>query len=219
MDGLEGVVREALLAEMRGSRWLLRVGSVVAGVSNRHVHLSREHLESLFGRGYELRRLRDLRQPGQFACEEKVLLASPFGVLEGVRVLGPLREETQVELSPSDARRLGVEIPLVRSGSRVELSSPLVLVGPKGSVEVRRGVGVAWRHVHLSPQEASEMGLRDGDEVCAEVAGDRGVLFRRVWVRVSPSFVGEFHVDVDEANACGLKTGDRVDLLVERVIG
>jgi putative phosphotransacetylase len=112
----------------------------------------------------------------------------------------------------TDARRLGVSLPLVRSGSTVETPG-ILLVGPEGSISCTSGVGIAWRHMHLSPEEADCMGLQDNDEVDVEVGGDRGLVFRRVWVRVRSDMLSEFHVDVDEANSCGLKTGDRVTVL------
>ncbi len=186
---------------------------VVAGVSNRHVHLSQADLEVLFGPGHELTRLRDLRQPGQYACEETVTVVTSGGVLEKVRVLGPVRERSQFELAASDARKLRINPPLARSGSGGACPSVL-LVGPAGSVHLFEGIGLAWRHVHLSPSEAVLLGLEDGTEVDVEIAGDRGLVFRRVWVRVREGFLSEFHVDLDEANACGLKTGDMVRVMV-----
>lgn len=185
---------------------------VVAGVSNRHIHLSAADLETLFGKGHELTKTKDLRQPGQYACEEVVTVVTPGGVLEKVRVLGPVRDRSQFELSASDARKLRIKAPLARSGSDASCPSVL-LVGPKGTVNLTEGVGLAWRHVHLSPEEAALLGLSDGQEVDVEVSGDRGVIFRKVWLRAKKGFVSEFHVDLDEANACGLKTGDRVRIL------
>jgi len=186
---------------------------IVVGVSNRHVHLSREHVDILFGEGYELTKIRDLRQPGEFAAKETVTVATAGGVLENVRILGPIREKTQFELSASDARKLRIGVPVIKSGSSHKLSSPVLLIGPKGSVSLTEGVGIAWRHIHLSPEEALALGVENGQEVDVEVKGDRGIIFRKVWVRVSDRFVSEFHVDVDEANACGLKTGDYVQIV------
>lgn len=188
---------------------------IIAGVSNRHVHLSREHADVLFGKGYIPEKSRELRQPGQYACKETVNIVTHEGVLERVRLLGPIRKNTQVELSMSDARRLGVSLPVMRSGNETKTSS-IFLIGPKGDVELTSGVGIAWRHIHLSPSEASAMNLRNGDEVDVEVEGDRGVIFRKVWVRVGSDMLSEFHVDIDEANACGLRTGDLVKILWKR---
>ncbi|MBO8154648.1 PduL/EutD family phosphate acyltransferase, partial [Thermovirga sp.] len=125
----------------------------------------------------------------------------------------PIREKTQFELSASDARKLRIDVPVVKSGSSHKLESPILLIGPKGSVSLTEGVGIAWRHIHLSPEEALALGVENGQEVDVEAKGDRGIIFRKVWVRVSDRFVSEFHVDVDEANACGLKTGDYVQIV------
>lgn len=185
---------------------------VVVGVSNRHLHLSREHADILFGKGYQPEKIRDLRQPGQFACKETVTLAARAGCLTNVRLLGPIRERTQVELSMSDARKLGLDLPLMKSGVAEE-ASEVVLIGPCGSVRCSRGIGVAWRHLHLSPAEGKSFGLADGDEIDVETEGSRSVVFRKVWVRVRDDMLSEFHIDVDEANAAGLSTGDKVRLL------
>jgi len=202
---VEAVVRR-ILKEMTADRL------VVAGVSNRHLHLSREHADLLFGPGYEPERLRELRQPGQFACRETVVLATGKGSIENVRLLGPIRSKTQVEISSSDARRLGISLPLMKSGTPGR-TPEVVVIGPKGSIVLTEGIGIAWRHLHLSPAEAESFGLKDGDEVDVEAGGERGIVFRKVWVRVGEGMVSEFHVDVDEANSCGLETGDRVRVL------
>lgn len=186
---------------------------VVAGVSNRHLHLTAVDVETLFGKGYTLTKVRDLRQPGQYACKETVTLVAASGVLENVRILGPLRKNTQVEMAMSDARKLHIDIPLLKSGSS-QTCPPIVVLGPKGHIVLTKGVGMAWRHLHFSPAEAEVLGLKDNQEVDVKVYGDRGLMFKRVWVRVGPEFISEFHVDIDEANACGLKTGDYVRILI-----
>ena len=205
-DLIERVTRRVLLS-LEGDPRL-----VVAGVSNRHVHLCPRHVEALFGPGHRLERMKDLRQPGQYACKETVTIATHDGCLEKVRLLGPIRAETQVELSASDARRLGLTLPLMKSGSGAE-TPEVVLIGPRGSATCSRGVGVAWRHLHLSTAEGEVFGLSDGDEADVETTGDRSVVFRRVWVRVGETMLSEFHVDTDEANAAGLSTGDMVRVL------
>ena len=205
LEAIEAVVRR-ILKEMTKDRL------VVAGVSNRHLHLSRGDADLLFGPGFEPERLRDLRQPGQYACRETVLLATGKGSIENVRLLGPVRGRTQVEISTSDARRLGITLPLMKSGTPGR-TPEVVVIGPRGSIVLTEGIGIAWRHLHLSPAEAESFGLKDGDEVDVEAGGERGVVFRKVWVRVGERMVSEFHVDVDEANACGLETGDMVRVL------
>lgn len=186
---------------------------VMAGVSNRHVHLCREHVDALFGAGYELNVQKMLRQPGEFASKETVNVVTYGGTISGVRVLGPVRTRSQFELSPSDARVLKIKPPMVKSGSSVKGPS-VTLVGPAGTVLLDQGVCFAWRHVHLSPAEAAPLGLKDGDTASVEVLGERSVVFQNVWIRVNPNFLSEFHVDTDEANGCGLNSGDMVRICV-----
>jgi putative phosphotransacetylase len=206
-DGeLVGTITRKILRGLAPDRF------VMAGVSNRHLHLSRRDADVLFGVGHEPEILRELRQPGQYACRETVALATRGGYLENLRLLGPIRDETQVELSASDARGLGISLPLMRSGQGGE-TPEVTLIGPRGSIVCSRGVGLAWRHLHLSPSEGKFFGLADGEEVDVETLGERAVLFRRVWVRVRDDMISEFHIDTDEANAAGLSTGDRVRVL------
>lgn len=186
---------------------------VVAGVSNRHVHLCREHVNALFGVDYELGVQKMLRQPGEFAAVETVNVVTYGGSISGVRVLGPVRTRSQFELSPSDARVLRIKPPMVKSGSSVNGPS-VILVGPKGTVLLDEGVCFAWRHVHLAPEEAAPLGIKDGDTASVEVMGERGAVFQNVWMRVNPNFRSEFHVDTDEANGCDLSSGDMVRICV-----
>ncbi|AKX96593.1 phosphate propanoyltransferase [Neomoorella thermoacetica] len=185
---------------------------VPVGVSGRHVHLTREHLQTLFGPGYELTKLRDVVQPGQFAAKETVTIVGPKGVLEKVRVLGPLRSYTQVEISRTDSFKLGVNPPIRDSGDH-EGSPGCVLVGPAGVVTLKQGVIIALRHIHMHTDEAKRYGLKDKDLVTVQVGGERGLIFTNVLVRVNPNFRLEFHVDTDEANACLLNNNDMVQVL------
>ncbi|AKX93953.1 phosphate propanoyltransferase [Moorella thermoacetica] len=185
---------------------------VPVGVSGRHVHLTREHLQTLFGPGYELIKLRDVVQPGQFAAKETVTIVGPKGVLEKVRVLGPLRSYTQVEISRTDSFKLGVNPPIRDSGDH-EGSPGCVLVGPAGVVTLKQGVIIALRHIHMHTDEAKRYGLKDKDLVTVQVGGERGLIFTNVLVRVNPNFRLEFHVDTDEANACLLNNNDMVQVL------
>lgn len=182
---------------------------VPVGISNRHVHLSRHDMDTLFGPGSELTRMKALRQPGNFAAEETVTLRGPKGELPRVRILGPLRAETQVEISVADGIRLGVK-PILRISGDLDGSPGLVLVGPRGSVTLDRGAIVAWRHVHMLPEEAAKAGLSDGDIVDALVEGGRGGVMGNVVIRVAKSSVPELHVDVEEANAFCLHNNDMV---------
>ncbi|NLC76282.1 MAG: phosphate propanoyltransferase [Clostridia bacterium] len=185
---------------------------IPVGVSNRHVHLSQEHLEQLFGPGYELTIWKDLRQPGQYACKEVVSVVGTKGIIENVRVLGPVRKKTQVEISRTDAFKLGLKAPIRDSGDH-EGTSGCVLVGPKGMVSLNSGVIIAARHIHMTPVEAGQYGLHDKDRVSILVDGERGLVFNNVLVRVNKNFALELHLDVDEANSAWLNNGDKVTMI------
>ena len=186
--------------------------NIPVGVSARHVHLSQEHLELLFGSGATLHKKKDLSQPGQFAAEETVDLQGPKGTISGARVLGPVRPHTQVEVSKTDALKLGLNPPVRESGDI--LGTPgLILVGPQGQVELPYGVIVAQRHVHFSEEDAREFDVENGDELTVRCEGERSVLFEHVVARVSPSYDLDFHIDTDEANAAGLRSGDEVEVV------
>ena len=174
---------------------------VMVEVSARHIHLSQEHLEALFGEGYELTPKKDLSQPGQFACEERVKVVGAKKELAGVSILGPVRPETQVELSLTDARSIGVAAPVRESGD-VKGSGSCKLVGPKGEVELAEGVIVAKRHIHLTPADAEEFGVADKEIVNVKVETEgRSLIFGDVVVRVNPNFAAAMHIDTDESNA------------------
>ncbi|OHW62845.1 phosphate propanoyltransferase [Andreesenia angusta] len=181
-------------------------------LSNRHVHLSESDLEKLFGGGHSLCELKSLSQPGQFACEEKVDLVGPRGTIPGVRVLGPTRDITQVEISFADARKLGVDAPVKESGD-IEGSPGLKLVGPNGEVDMEQGAIVAARHIHFSDKDAEEFGVSDGEKVKIKTSGDRSLVFENVTVRVSPKYSLEMHVDLEEGNAAGVSNGDLVEII------
>ncbi|WP_455540045.1 phosphate propanoyltransferase [Terrisporobacter sp.] len=180
-------------------------------LSNKHIHLSQADLEALFGEGYELTHKKDLSQPGQFACEEMVEVVGPKGSTK-MRVLGPVRPESQVEVSLADARGLGIAVPVRQSGD-VEGTPGAKLVGPKGEVEMPRGVIVAARHIHMSEEDAEKFGVKDKDVVSVQTEGLRGVVFNNVLVRANPNFKLEMHVDLEEGNAAGVKNGDLVELI------
>jgi len=188
---------------------------IPVGVSNRHVHLCEKDFAALFGAEAArtgLSRLRDLSQPGQFVANEVVSLVGPKGSIPSVRVLGPLRARTQVEVSRTDAYTLGISPP-VRDSGDLDGSAPIAIVGPCGLVSLKEGAIIAVRHIHMTPEEASRWGLRDKDRVEVEVPGDRGLVFGRVLVRVDKSFRLEMHVDTDEANAALLRNGDLVEVV------
>lgn len=174
---------------------------VLVETSARHVHLTEEHIEILFGKGHALTHKKDLSQPGQFACEERVTVVGPKKSIANVIVLGPARPASQVEVSLTDARTLGVEAPVRESGD-VAGSGACKLVGPAGEVELTEGVIAAKRHIHLTPADAEGFGVADKEIVCVKVeSADRSMIFGDVVVRVSPKFAAAMHIDTDEANA------------------
>ncbi|MGY3723862.1 Propanediol utilization protein [Granulicatella balaenopterae] len=177
--------------------------NIPVGISNRHIHLSQETLERLFGEGYELTKLKDLSQPGQYACKETVMVCGPKGVIEKVRILGPVRKETQVEILVGDSFKLGVK-PVVRMSGKLEETPSVTLVGPKGSCELDRGVIVAQRHIHMLPSDAEALGVKNHDIVSLEVGGIRGGILNDVIIRAVPNSQLECHIDTEEANALGI---------------
>jgi acetate kinase len=193
----------------RGLTQRSRAKGILLEVSARHLHLSAEHLEALFGNGAVLHNEHELSQPGQYACAEKVNVVGPKGRIDGVRVLGPVRKQTQVEVSMTDTFTLGVKAPIRESG--VLAGSPgIVLEGPAGTVTIPEGLICAMRHIHMSPEEAALFGLRDKDVVRVRVPGDRELVFGDTVVRVRSDFRLAMHIDTDEANAADLKSGTTV---------
>jgi putative phosphotransacetylase len=185
---------------------------VPVAVSNRHVHLCTADVDSLFGRGYALRSQKNLNQPGQFACQETVTLTGPKGSIEKLRVLGPARSETQVEILQSDSFKLGIE-PAVRLSGDLAGTPGGVLTGPAGSVKLSRGVIVAARHLHMSAEEAGCYGLKSGELVSVKKGGERALLFCNVVVRAGEGHSLEAHIDIDEANAAGMLCGELLELI------
>ena len=175
---------------------------VKIGLSNKHVHLSQKDLDVLFGAGHELTPTKALVQPGQFAAEEKIDIVGPKNTIKGVRVLGPVRPETQVELALTDARGIGIKAP-VRESGKLDGTPGCKLVGPCGEVELEKGVIAALRHVHLNDEQAAEAGVKDGDWVSIKLGGERGLVFENVLVRAGEKHFAEVHLDTDEGNAAG----------------
>jgi propanediol utilization protein len=183
------------------------------GVSARHMHINEEHLERLFGSGYQLTKLRDLDQPGEFAANETVTVVGPKRRLfEEVRILGPARSFTQVELSFSDGVYLGMELPHRLSGD-IKDSAPLILIGPKGILHLPEGGIRAARHIHINPREASRLGLVDGQKVNVRSCGPLSITFNEVVIRMGDNLRLQMHIDTDEANAAGLRCGDPVRIV------
>lgn len=180
---------------------------VPVGISNRHVHVSQRDLEVLYGKGYQLKPTKELSQPGQFACEETVDLIGPKNTLSKIRILGPTRSATQVEISRTDGFILGLNPPIRDSGS-LSGSLGIIIAGPAGKIEIKEGVIIARRHLHLHTNEANELGLKDKDWISVRFEGERGLIFEHVLVRVHPNFKKDLHLDTDEANAANLSNGD-----------
>lgn len=181
------------------------------GISARHVHLTREAVDILFGKGYPLTKMKDLKQLGQYAANEKVEVIGPKGSFKTVRILGPERKVNQVELSATDCLKLGV-LPVLRDSGDIEGTPGATLVGPMGSITIDKGVLVATRHVHLCPETAASEGIINGEFLMARVDGDRETTFGKVLARVDKTFVDEFHLDTDEANASFAKGNQRIEL-------
>ncbi len=190
-------------------------GDVPIGVSNRHIHLTQEDVETLFGKGYELTKIKDLKQPGQYACRETLTIVGPsMRPIEGVRVLGPVRRRSQVEISRTDSFQLKVKPPVRESGD-LDGSAPVTIIGPRGTVTLKEGCIIANRHIHMAPVDGARYGVIDGDYVTVDVEGDKKTRWYDVQVRVSPDFVLEMHVDTDDANAAAVGNGALVRIVKE----
>ena len=202
-----------------GAAEVRRAGPIPLAISARHVHLDRKTMDVLFGSGSEMSVFRPLIQPGQFAADQEVALVGPRGRIEGVRVLGPLRRATQVEISRTDEFRLGVDAPIRRSG-QLSGSAPITLVGPAGTLHLEEGLICARRHIHMTPTDADAYGVADGDEVEIRIdGGPRDLTFGDVLIRVRDSFQLEMHIDTDEANAAELSRGASGDLVYSSPAG
>lgn len=180
--------------------------AIPLGVSARHLHVSREDLEALFGPGYELTVFKELGQPGQYAANERVTLVGPKRQMENVRILGPVRPSSQIEISLTDSVALGIQAPVLYSGNLAG-SGTLTVVGPHGTVEMKEKVIVAGRHLHCTPAEAAELGIKDNELINIRCGDTRSVIFEKVLVRAKSDFALEFHLDTDEANAAGVRGG------------
>lgn len=186
---------------------------IPVGVSARHMHITQEHLERLFGNGHQLTKLRDLYQPGEFAANETVTVVGPKRRLfEQVRILGPIRSFTQVELSYSDGVYLGLDLPYRLSGD-IRGSAPLILIGPRGVLHLPEGGIRAARHIHINPQDARRFGVVSGQTVSVRTSGPMSLIFNNVVIREKEYLRLQMHVDTDEANAAGIRCGDTVELL------
>ena len=185
---------------------------VPIGVSARHIHLTQEHVEILFGKGYQLTKKKEL-MGGQFASNELVTIVGlKLRAIENVRVLGPVRSKSQVEISATDALKLGVKAPIRPSGE-IKGSAPIAVVGPKGVVYLEEGCIIAKRHIHMAPKDAQAAGVVDGEIVSVKADNERGTVFNQVQVRVDDSFTLEIHIETDEPNAAQISTGQTVTII------
>lgn len=202
---LEAVERQRASGERTGF-------FVPVGVSARHVHLTQAHVEALFGEGYRLTQKKEL-MGGQFAANETVTIVGlKLRAIENVRILGPVRSKSQVEISATDSIRLGVKAPIRESGN-IEGSAAIAVVGPKGAVYLDEGCIIAKRHIHMAPGDALAAGVHDGDVVSVKADNERGTIFNHVQIRVDDTFTLEMHIDTDEANAAKILTGDTVKIM------
>ncbi|QIC05167.1 phosphate propanoyltransferase [Brevibacillus sp. 7WMA2] len=174
--------------------------------SGKHVHLSRADIDTLFGQGYELTKMKDLSQPGQYACKERVTLIGPKGALHNVVVLGPERKETQVEIALTDSVALGVK-GIIKESGQLEGTPGIVIASATNMVQLQRGLIVAKRHIHMTPEDAKKHNVVNGETVQVKVFSNRPLIFDDVMIRVSPSYATFMHIDYDEANACGFTKG------------
>lgn len=202
------LVMEAIEKKENSSNGFL----VPIGVSARHIHLTQEHVETLFGKGYQLTKKKEL-MGGQFASNELVTIVGlKLRAIENVRVLGPVRSKSQVEISATDAIKLGVKAPIRQSGD-IKGSAPIAIVGPKGVLYLDEGCIIAQRHIHMAPKDAQAAGVHDGDIVSVKADNERGTVFNHVLIRVDDSFTLEMHIDTDEANAAKIATGQTVTII------
>ncbi|WP_312426106.1 phosphate propanoyltransferase [Lacrimispora sp.] len=210
MDKYEAVIK--LLMEAVKAETVTDEFRIPVGVSNRHVHLSQEDLDALFGKGYELTKMKELSQPGQYACKETVTVCGPKGAIEKVRILGPVRKQTQVEVLAADCFKLGKKSEPKMSGELAGTPG-ITLVGPKGSVQTKEGLIIAQRHIHMTPQDALKFGVHDGQTVSIQTEGIRGGIFHLTAIRVTETSSLECHLDTEEANAMGLGSSSGVTIV------
>ena len=211
---LEQLIKQAVMKEL-GKKPVEKKKfhkDIPIGISARHLHITKEHLEVLFGKGAELTFKKEL-MGGQFAANERVTIVGlNLRVIENVRILGPVRKETQVEISKTDARKLGLSAPIRPSGD-IKNSSPITIVGPKGAIYLQEGCIVAQRHIHMNENDANGFGVKDKEIVCVKsISDEREGTLNHVLIRVDPSFTLEMHIDTDEANAIGINPKDKVAL-------
>jgi putative phosphotransacetylase len=209
-DEVVKVLLEAL--KSNGTPAEKNADEIPVGVSNRHIHLSQVDLDSLFGAGYQLTQMKELSQPGQYACKETVTVCGPNGAIEKVRILGPVRGQTQVEILQGDCYKLGVKTQ-TRLSADLQGTAGVTLIGAKGSVQISEGLIIAQRHIHMSPENAVQFGVHDGQTVSIEIDGLRGGIYHNVAIRVTNSSALELHIDTEEANAMNIGSTTKIKII------
>lgn len=208
-DALATLLLEAI---KEGGDFTKESSSIPVGISNRHIHLSQADLETLFGAGYQMTKSKDLSQPRQYACKETLTIAGPKGAIEKVRILGPARSESQVEILQADCFKLGVSAPVRLSGD-LPGTPGITLIGPKGSILLSKGVLIAQRHIHMTLEDAKSFSVTDGEQVTIQIDGLRGGTYSNVVIRANNTSALEFHIDTEEANAMQLTSTSRIMIL------
>jgi putative phosphotransacetylase len=208
-DAVLKLLLEAAQSNLDLSEVKENMNEIPVGVSNRHIHLSQADLNSLFGEGYQMTKFKDLSQPGQYACKEMVTICGPKGAIEKVRILGPIRSKTQVEVLTGDSFKLGV-VSQARLSGDLNGTPGITLIGPKGSVQTTEGLIVAQRHIHMTIKDAQSFGVHDGQMVGIQVDGPRGGIYNNVAVRANDASALECHIDTEEANAMSLNSLSKI---------
>ena len=207
IEKITRIILDSLNKSKSGTGYLVPIG-----VSARHIHLTQEHVETLFGKGYQLTKKKEL-MGGQFASNELVTIVGlKLRAIENVRILGPVRKASQVEISATDAIKLGIKAPIRESG-KIEGSAPIAVVGPCGAIYLKEGCIIASRHIHMSPADAQAAGVKNGDIVSVKVDNERATTYDNVLIRVDPTFTLEMHIDTDEANAAKISTGMKAEII------
>ncbi len=208
-DALAALLLEAI---KEGGDFRKDTNAIPVGISNRHIHLSQADLDTLFGVGYQLTNTKDLSQPKQYACKETLTIAGPKGAIEKVRILGPVRNETQIEILQADCFKLGIKAP-VRMSADLTGTPGLTLIGPKGSVIFTKGAIIAQRHIHMTLEDAVRLGVADGQQVTIQVDGLRGGTYSHVAIRANNTSALECHIDTEEANAMNLSANSTITIV------
>ncbi|MGH4124005.1 MAG: phosphate propanoyltransferase [Clostridium sp.] len=215
MDNYETALKlllEAVQSNMSSSDVKEDMYEIPVGVSNRHIHISTADLNSLFGEGYQLTKSKDLSQLGQYACKETLTICGPKGAIEKVRILGPVRSKSQIEVLTGDSFKLGV-VSQARLSGDLQGTPGITLIGPKGSVQTTEGLIVAQRHIHMTPEDAKRFGVHDGQSVSIEISGSRGGSYNNVAVRANDASALECHIDTEEANAMNLNSLSKIKII------